>query len=73
MVIGDPVQGIPPTHLPNDEALWNNFRVDFRQVYQDTAAEENAYADLKNLRMAKDRIDVYIAHFKVLLVRAGWN
>ena len=37
------------------------------------AAEENAYADLKNLRMAEDRIDEHIAHFEVLLVKAGWN
>ena len=36
-------------------------------------AEENAYANLKNLCMVEDRIDEYIAHFKVLLVRAGWN
>ena len=72
-VIGDPARGIPATHLPNDEALWNNFGADFRWAYQDTAAEENAYADLKNLHMIKDQIDEYIAHFEVLLVRAGWN
>ena len=72
-MIGDPARGIPPTHLSNDEALWNNFRADFRQACQDTAAEENAYADLKNLCMIEDRINEYIAHFEVLLVRAGWN
>ena len=37
------------------------------------AAEEHAYADLKNLRMTEDRIDEHIAHFEVLLVKAGWN
>ena len=47
--------------------------MDFRQVYQDTVAEGNAYADLKNLCMPEDRIDEYITHFEVLLVRAGWN
>ena len=26
-VIGDPARGILATHLPNDEALWNNFGV----------------------------------------------
>ena len=46
-VTGDPVTRIPPTHLSTDEALWKNFGADFRQAYQDTAAEENAYADLK--------------------------
>ena len=71
--MGNPATGIPPTHLPTDEALWNNFRADFRQAYQDTAAEENAYADLKNLCMTEDRIDKHIAHFEVLLVKAGWN
>ena len=72
-VLGDPVTGIPPTHLPTDEALWNDFGADFRQAYQDTAAEENAYTDLKNLHMTEDRIDEHIAHFEVLLVKAGWN
>ena len=72
-VPGNPVTRIPPTHLPTDEALWNDFGADFRQAYQDTAAEENAYADLKNLHMTEDRIDEHIAHFKVLLVKAGWN
>ena len=72
-MIGDPVTGIPPTHLPTDKALWNNFGADFRQVYQDIAAEENTYADLKNLHMTEDRINKHITHFKVLLVKAGWN
>src|SRR6267142_3668115 len=72
-VLGDPANGIPPTHHPTEEALWNNFGADFRAAYQDTAAEENAYAQLKGLRMVKDRIDKYIAHFEVLLTRAGWS
>jgi len=71
--LGDPANGIPPTHRPTEEALWNNFRADFRAAYQDTVAEENAYAQLKGLRMVEDRVDEYIAHFKVLLTRAGWS
>ena len=43
------------------------------KTYQDTAAEENAYTDLKNLRMTEDRINEHITHFEVLLVKAGWN
>jgi hypothetical protein len=46
--------------------------MDFRAAYQDTAEEENAYAELKSLHMEADQIDKYIAHFKVLLVRARW-
>src|SRR6267142_4876422 len=65
-VLGDPANGIPPTHHPTDEALWNNFGADFRAAYQDTAAEENAYAQLKDLYMIEDRIDEYITHFEVL-------
>src|SRR6267142_1188509 len=72
-VLGDPANGILPTHRPTDEALWNSFGADFRAAYQDTAAEENAYAQLKDLYMIEDRIDEYIAHFEVLLVKAGWS
>src|SRR6266850_611567 len=72
-VLGDPANGILPTHCPTDEALWNSFGADFRVAYQDTAAEENAYAQLKDLYMIEDRIDEYIAHFEVLLVKAGWS
>src|SRR6266850_1266177 len=72
-VLGDPANGILPTHRPTDKALWNNFGADFRAAYQDTAAEENAYAQLKDLYMIEDRIDEYIAHFEVLLVKAGWS
>jgi hypothetical protein len=42
-------------------------------VFQDTAAEENAYAALKVPTMKDDQIDEYIAHFEVLLVKAGWQ
>ena len=72
-VIGDPTQGIPPTHADTDERLWNAFGADFRAAFQDTAAEENAYAALKSLNMKDDQIDEYIAHFEVLLAKAGWQ
>jgi hypothetical protein len=35
--------------------------------------EENAYAALKVLTMKEDQIDKYIAHFEVLLAKAGWQ
>jgi len=74
-VVGDPTTTppIPPTHLDIDERLWNAFRADFRSAFQDTAAEENAYAALKVLTMKDDQIDEYIAHFEVLLAKAGWQ
>ena len=74
-VVGDPTATppIPPTHLDTDEGLWNAFGADFRLAFQDTAAEENAYAALKVLTMKDDQIDEYIAHFEVLLAKAGWQ
>jgi len=72
-VRGDPARNINPTYNETDEALWNAFGADFRQSFQDTAEEENAYAALKDLRMKEDQIDGYIAHFEVLLVKAGWQ
>lgn len=72
-IAGDPAQGILPAHLPTDEQLWVDFGRDFLLAYQDSAAEENAYGALKNLRMDGDKIDEYIAHFEVLLAKAGWQ
>jgi hypothetical protein len=72
-VLGDPAQGLAATHLQTDEDLWVNFGADFRRTFEDTASEENAYAKLKSLRMDGDQIDEYIAIFKVLLARAGWQ
>jgi Retrotransposon gag protein len=74
-VVGDPtaMPPISPTHLDTDERLWNAFGADFRSAFQDTAAEENAYAALKVLTMKDDQIDEYIAHFEVLLVKARWQ
>jgi len=72
-VLGNPIEGLAPTHLDTDEALWNSFNTDLRSAFQDTAEEENAYAALKDLRMKEDQVDEYIAHFEVLLVKAGWQ
>jgi Retrotransposon gag protein len=74
-VVGDPtaMPPIPPTHLDIDERLWNAFGADFRSAFQDTAAEENAYAALKVLTIKDDQINKYIAHFEVLLAKAGWQ
>ena len=74
-VFGDP-QAIPPIqpiYADNDENLWNEFVNDFAQAFADTAAAEQAYADLSKLEMKGDEIDEYIATFEHLLARAGWD
>jgi acyl-CoA-binding protein len=37
------------------------------------ATEENAYEALKGLTMKDDQIDEYIAHFEILIAKAGWQ
>jgi hypothetical protein len=72
-VVGDPTAGIPPTYADTDERLWHAFEVDFQNAFQDTAAEENAYEALKSLTIKDNQIDEYIAHFEVLIAKAGWQ
>ena len=72
-MVEDPIAGIPPTYADTGERLWHAFRADFRNTFQDTAAEENAYAALKVLAMKDDQIGKYITHFKVLLAKAWWQ
>lgn len=67
---------IPPITLIytyNDENLWNKFINKFGQAFVDTAAVEQAYADLSKLEMKGDEIDKYIATFEHLLARVGWD
>jgi len=74
-VFGDP-QAIPPIqpiYADNNENLWNEFVNDFAQAFVDTAAAEQAYADLSKLEMKGDKIDKYITMFEHLLARAGWD
>jgi hypothetical protein len=73
--VGDPtaIPPIPPTHLDTDERLWNAFGANFQSAFQDIAAEENACAALKVLTMKDNQINKYIAHFEVLLAKAGWQ
>ena len=60
-----------PTYPPS--YWWGTLEQFWSRLQTSTAAEENAYADLKNLHMTEDRIDEHITHFEVLLVKAGWN
>ena len=71
--MGDLTAEIPPTYADTDERLWHAFGTDFRNAFQDMAAEENAYEALKSLIMKDNQIDEYIAHFEVLIAKAGWQ
>jgi len=53
--------------------LWNEFVGNFTNAFEDTAAHEQAYADLTKLEMRNDKADNYIAAFKHLINQAGWD
>ena len=72
-IIGDPANGIAPTHQPDDEALWGDFAAQLERGFLDTVAQSNAYTDLQHLRMEGTKIDEYIARFEHLLARARWG
>ena len=74
-VFGDPQANpvILPIYANNDKNLWNEFVAKFGRAFADTAAAEQAYADLNNLEMKGDEVDEYIASYENLLARAGWD
>jgi len=65
-----PVQA---AHQADDKVLWNDVITDFTGAFADAASAEQSYANLTKLEMKEDEIDEYIAAFKYLLVRAGWQ
>ena len=64
---------IPPTHHDDNETLWREFVTDFTRAFTDTMSSEQAYAALTDLQMKGEDIDDYIATFKSLIVKAGWE
>ncbi len=70
---GDLMSGIVPTYQTDDERLWIEFGCDFRRAFADTALEQRAYGKLANCTMGNKSIDKYIAQFKHLLQKAGWD
>ena len=62
-----------PIYADNNENLWNEFINKFSQAFADTAAAEQAYANLSELEMKGDEINKDIATFEHLLARAGWD
>ena len=73
MVHGDQTAGRVATHQPDDEDLWGYFANKFTDTFTDTAAYEQAYADLTKLEMKGLEADNYIATFERLIVQAGWD
>jgi len=57
----------------DDECLWLDFSQDFRCAFADTALEQRAYSELANYTMGNKTINKYIAQFKHLLQKVGWD
>jgi len=64
---------IPPTYCTNDEQLWVKFSCDFKWAFTNTTFKQCAYRELANCVMESKIIDEYIAHFKHLLQKVGWD
>ena len=61
--------------LRTDEVLWEEFQKKFNRKFTSASAIEEVQAEFENLRMDgeyKD-IDLYIAKFKELVRKVGWN
>lgn len=70
---GDALGGITSMCHMDDECLWAKFNQDFQRAFTDTASEQRAYGDLTNYTMGNKSIDEYIAQFKHLLQKVGWD
>ena len=57
----------------NNKHLWMEFSHNFGQAFTDTASKQHAYRELVSCMMVNKTIDEYIAHFKHLLQKAGWD
>ena len=56
-----------------EEVLWTDFFTDFETAYTDTTKRQTAYRKLHDLKMNKDDLDSFIASFKNLALRAGYD
>jgi hypothetical protein len=56
------------THADTDEALWEDFIAEFKRAFAESPWE--VLAKLKNLQMAGDNVEIYIATFENLIRRA---
>jgi hypothetical protein len=70
---GDLMNRIALTCQTDDKRLWIEFGCDFRRAFTDTASEQQAYGELANCTMGSKSINEYIAQFKHLLQKVGWD
>lgn len=59
--------------LRTDEVLWTELRNKFITAYTDTAKAQQAWQTLQSLRMYKGDLDTYIATFRHLARKAGYD
>ena len=57
----------------SDEALWEEFVVNFKTAWKDTAKTQNTYDQLMKLTMDGWNIDTYNVTFNRLAAAAGWE
>jgi len=67
------LNNIALTYRTDNERLWVEFSHNFQCAYANTASEQRAYGELVNCVMGNKSIDKYIAHFKHLLQKVGWD
>lgn len=56
-----------------DKALWDEFMVNFKTAWKDTAKTQNAYNQLMKLTMEGWNINTYNITFNRLTAAAGWE
>jgi hypothetical protein len=70
---GDVINSIAPIYHTDDERLWVEFGREFWWVFTDTTSKQWAYGELTNYTMGNKLINEYIANFKHLLQKVGWD
>ena len=58
---------------PNNEYLWDEFVREFKTAYTNTTERQDAHVKLKSLRMSPGDLDGYVATFKQLARKAGYD
>jgi hypothetical protein len=72
-VFGDPANNVQPTHLREDEGLWNGLVQALRTQFAELHGEEGAYRKIKRLKQMPGNVEDYITAFEMLLLKAGWG
>jgi len=56
-----------------DEDLWQDFLVRFKNAYLSTTQKEDAYVRMQKLQMKGDLLDEYVTDHKTLVSELGWD